>query len=63
MKSGILKSGSPRLKPITSFPDALNSLAFAAIANVCDVAKFLTLSDKYSSIILRLSKIIHSANY
>ena len=53
MKSGILKSGSPRLKPITSFPDALNSLAFAAIANVCDVAKFLTLSDKYSSIILR----------
>ena len=34
MKSGVLKSGSPKLKLIMSFPAAFNSLAFAAIAKV-----------------------------
>ena len=46
MKSGILKSGSPKLKPITSFPWPLSSLAFAAIASVWEVARFFTLSER-----------------
>ena len=44
MNSGMLKSGSPKLRPITSTPLLLNSLAFAAIASVADADKLLTLS-------------------
>jgi hypothetical protein len=51
MKSGILKSGSPKLKPIMSFPAFFNSLALAAIANVAEVAMPLTLSDKCAVLI------------
>jgi hypothetical protein len=40
MKSGVLKSGSPKLNPMISLPSAFNSLAFAAIARVADVAMF-----------------------
>ncbi len=46
MKSGVLKSGSPRLRPIMSFPSPLNSLALAAIAKVAEVAMFKMRSER-----------------
>ncbi len=45
IKFGVLKSGSPKLRPIISFPSALNSLVLAAIAKVWDTGKLLILSD------------------
>ena len=45
IKSGVLKSGSPRLKLITSTPLFFNSLAFAAIARVAEEGKFSILSE------------------
>jgi hypothetical protein len=45
MKSGVLKSGSPRLSPMMSLPSALNYLALAAIAKVAEVAIFVTRVD------------------
>ena len=45
IKSGVLKSGSPKLSPIMSLPSFLNSLAFAAMAKVAEVDMLLTLSD------------------
>jgi hypothetical protein len=45
MKSGVLKSGSPKLNPMMSLPSAFSSLALAAIAKVADVAMFKILSE------------------
>ena len=45
IKSGVLKSGSPRLKLITSTPLFFNSLALAAIARVAEEGKFSILSE------------------
>ena len=45
IKSGVLKSGSPRLKPMMSFPSAFNSRALAAMARVAEVAMFRILSE------------------
>ena len=50
MKSGVLKSGSPKLRLMMSFPCAFNSLAKAAMANVCEVDKLLILSERIPSI-------------
>ena len=50
-KSGILKSGSPRLNPIISFPSSLNSLAFAAIAKVAEVAIALIRLERFGFMI------------
>jgi hypothetical protein len=41
IKSGVLKSGSPKLNPIMSLPSFFNSRALAAIAKVADAGKFL----------------------
>ena len=46
-KSGVSKSGSPRLSPIISFPSSLNSLALAAIAKVAEVDRLLILSESW----------------
>ena len=55
--SGVSKSGSPAPKPITSFPAALNSLAFWVTAIVGDGLILFKLSDiislKYKLILLR----------
>ena len=45
IKSGVLKSGSPKLKLIMSLPSAFNSLAFAAIANVWETGRLFILFD------------------
>ena len=45
IKSGVLKSGSPKLKLMMSFPCAFNSRAKAAIARVWDVVRLLIRSD------------------
>ena len=52
INSGVLKSGSPKLRPIISSPLDFNSFAFAAIASVCEVARFLTLEDRNSFMII-----------
>jgi hypothetical protein len=44
MKSGVLKSGSPKLKLMMSFLVLLALFAKAAIANVCD-GKIVNLSE------------------
>jgi len=46
MKSGVLKSGSPRLRLMMSFPWDFNSLARAAMARVCEVDKLLILFER-----------------
>ena len=45
MNSGMVKSGSPRLRPMMSLPSFFNSLAFAAIARVAEISIFWTRSD------------------
>ena len=45
MNSGVLKSGSPRLRAITSFPNTFNSLLILAIANVALSANLFILSE------------------
>ena len=45
MNSGVLKSGSPKLRPMILIPWVFNSLAFAAIASVAEAGKLLILSD------------------
>ena len=47
----MLKSGSPRLNPIISFPSSLNSLAFAAIAKVAEVAIALIRLERFGFMI------------
>ena len=53
MKSGVLKSGSPRLRFMTSTPLALRSRLRCDIAMVADSAKF---SMRSESIVMRLIK-------
>ncbi len=43
IKSGTLKSGSPKLKPIISIPLFLSSLALAAIARVAEAGRLFIL--------------------
>ena len=50
MYSGMLKSGSPKLRPMISTPSFFISLAFAAIVSVADAGKSLILLLKYSFI-------------
>ena len=63
MKSGVLKSGSPKLKLIISFPCAFNSLARAAIARVCEVDRLLILSDNELLFIVVLVVYLKSVCY
>jgi hypothetical protein len=51
MHSGVLKSGSPMLRLITSFPSSFSCLLLRVMASVADSDNFLTLSDKYSCFI------------
>src|SRR5690606_2862933 len=46
MKSGMLKSGSPRLRPMMSLPWLCNSLVLAAMAKVADTDIFWIRSDR-----------------
>src|SRR5690606_26183839 len=46
MNSGMLKSGSPKLRPMMSLPWLRNSLVLAAMANVADTDMFRSRSDR-----------------
>ena len=45
MNSGVLKSGSPKLKLTTAIPCCCNSLLFRAMANVADSVNCVTIMD------------------
>ena len=47
MWSGVLKSGSPTLKLMTSKPSAFSSLLFCDMANVAEGDNLFTLSDSW----------------
>ena len=62
--SGVSKSGSPAPKPITSFPAALNSLAFCVTAIVGDgFIHFKLLEIRLIEIKINSNRFINNAEY
>ena len=57
IKSGVLKSGSPKLNPMISLPSFFSSRALAAIAKVADAGDYITIDD-FSKVDLRIAKIV-----